>query len=364
MEDHIRFDAEDSALLLLDQRKLPLVEETFVCRTVEEVVYALQTMVVRGAPAIGVTAAYGCRIALGQAMAAGAYWSQELERLLTLLAQARPTAVNLFWALERMDEGMKTTEGETPEDRLRFLEALACRMEHEDRAVNQALGALGASLLPEEGMVLTHCNAGALATGGHGTALGIVRSARAQGKRLKIFADETRPVLQGARLTSWELSQEGMDVTVICDGMAAALLARHPISAVIVGADRIAANGDVANKIGTYGLAVVARYHGVPFYVAAPRSTLDLQTATGADIPIEIRKDDEIRRWGETVTVAPEASVWNPAFDVTPGALVSAVVTEVGILRPPYARTLRDAGAIPFDPDHPFPKGESFTAPA
>ena len=343
-------------LEILDQRLLPETVRWLVCQDHEAVAAAIETLAIRGAPAIGLAAAYGVVL--------GARRGERAETVRARLARTRPTAVNLFWALERMDEGMKTTEGETPEDRLRFLEALACRMEHEDRAVNQALGALGASLLPEEGMVLTHCNAGALATGGHGTALGIVRSARAQGKRLKIFADETRPVLQGARLTSWELSQEGMDVTVICDGMAAALLARHPISAVIVGADRIAANGDVANKIGTYGLAVVARYHGVPFYVAAPRSTLDLQTATGADIPIEIRKDDEIRRWGETVTVAPEASVWNPAFDVTPGALVSAVVTEVGILRPPYARTLRDAGAIPFDPDHPFPKGESSTAPA
>ena len=331
-------------LEILDQRRLPGSVEWIRCDDPEAVASAIEALALRGAPAIGLAAAYGVVL--------GVKRGEDLDRVVARLARTRPTAVNLFWALGRMrDQWEAMGERMGRQERIQHLEELACRLEREDRAVNRAMGSFGAALLPDEGMVLTHCNAGALATGGHGTALGVLRSARDQGKRLKIFADETRPVLQGARLTSWELSQEGMDVTVICDGMAAALFSRFPLSAVIVGADRVAANGDVANKIGTYGVAVAARYHGVPFYVAMPRSTVDFYTATGADIPIEIRKDEEVRRWGDGIVVAPGASVWNPAFDVTPGDLVSAFITEVGVLHPPFDQSLKEARDRPFVPE-------------
>ncbi len=261
-------------LEVLDQRLLPGTVAWVACQDYESVASAIENLAIRGAPAIGLAAAYGVVLGVRQ--------REEPEKVLHRLARTRPTAVNLFWALERMRHVLKEKkqEGMSHEKLVRHLEALACWMEHEDRAVNQSLGGLGAQLLPQEGMVLTHCNAGALATGGHGTALGVFRSARDQGKRLKIFADETRPVLQGARLTSWELSQEGMDVTVICDSMAAALFARYPISAVVVGADRVAANGDVANKIaptdspwwhGTTAFLSMWRLPEVPWIFRPPR---------------------------------------------------------------------------------------------
>lgn len=327
-------------LEILDQRLLPETVTWISCRDHWEVARAIEELAVRGAPAIGLAAAYGVVLGVRQDV--------PLETVTNRLARTRPTAVNLTWALARMESAGVAfrQEGDSWKERL---EVVAQGLESEDRAINQALGAWGATLLPEEGMVLTHCNAGALATGGHGTALGVLRSARDRGKRLRIFADETRPVLQGARLTAWELTEEGMDVTVICDGMASTLMAQYPVAAVIVGADRVAANGDVANKIGTYGLAVAASYHNVPFYVAAPRSTLDPRTPSGAHIPIEIRSEEEIRCCGGSRVVPAGAKVWNPAFDVTPAALVSALITEVGVFRPPLAGTVAAALAMPFD---------------
>jgi methylthioribose-1-phosphate isomerase len=281
---------------------------------------AIKDMIVRGAPAIGCAAAYG--VALGAAR------GEPLDRVIADLAATRPTAVNLFWALERMKRA--------PRERL-LDEAFAIHAE--DIAACRAIGENGAPLLPD-GTILTHCNAGALATGGWGTALGVLRAAHLAGRPIRVYADETRPFLQGARLTAWELARSGLDVTVLTDGMAAALMARGEIQAVVVGADRIARNGDTANKIGTYGVALAARHHGLPFFVAAPRSTLDLATPTGAEIPIEERDPREVTHVGDRALVPPGVSVRNPAFDVTPAELVTAIVTEAGVLRPPYVESI------------------------
>jgi methylthioribose-1-phosphate isomerase len=253
------------------------------------------------------------------------------------LASTRPTAVNLFWALERMKKTAEEHSGE-PKDLLMASLLYEAGMIHvEDIKNNRKMGSLGQALLPQKATVLTHCNAGALATGGHGTALGILRSAREAGKEIKVYADETRPLLQGARLTAWELAEDDFDVTVICDSMAGALLRSGKIDAVIVGADRIASNGDTANKIGTYGLAVLASHHGVPFYIAAPRSTLDLSISSGLDIPIEERDGDEIRILpGSNRRVPDKIKTWNPAFDVTPSELITAIITETGVYRTPF----------------------------
>jgi methylthioribose-1-phosphate isomerase len=302
------------------------------------------TMVVRGAPAIGVSAAYG--VALGalrtKAMTTEEF-APEFERVCDRLAGTRPTAVNLFWAIDRMKRVFANLRlaGATLEQVQEKLLAEAHAMYQEDIAACKTMGAYGGALLPQEGGVLTHCNAGALATCGYGTALGVIRSAVEQGKKIHVFADETRPFLQGARLTAWELMADGIDTTVICDNMAASLMKAGRIQAVVVGSDRIAANGDVANKIGTYNVAILAKEHGIPFYVAAPWSTVDMATATGAGIPIEERSHVEVTHHGGKQLTPNGVGICNPAFDVTPAKYVTAIITERGVLRAPYADSLK-----------------------
>ena len=315
---------ENGVLHLLDQLRLPGEEVWVACRSAEEVADAIRRMIVRGAPAIGCAAAYGVALA--------ARAGSSLEQAIDLLAASRPTAVNLFWALGEMRRA-----GGDPA----ALEARAIEIQQDDIAMCRAIGRHGAALVPDNATVLTHCNAGALATGGYGTALGVVRGAREAGKSLRVLADETRPFLQGARLTAWELMKSGIDVTIIPDVAAAFLMSRGEVSCVVVGADRIAANGDVANKIGTYALALAAARHGVPFYVAAPSSTLDLDTATGADIPIEERDGAELLRLGDTALAPAGVPGRYPAFDVTPAELITAIITEAGVARPPYEVSLR-----------------------
>ena len=328
--DAVAWIADRKVLSLLDQRKLPDRELFVECGNVEETARAVEEMIVRGAPAIGIAAAYGVVLAARDAAA-------DLDAALTRLAKTRPTAVNLFWALSRMKkrfERWQTSRNTSLEDAL--LEE--ARMIHvEDREGNRRLGSYGAALFPASSTVLTHCNAGAIATGGHGTALGILRSAREEGKELKVYADETRPLFQGARLTSWELARDGFDVTLICDSMAASLMKAQKIDAVLVGADRIASNGDTANKIGTYMLAVLARCHDIPFYVAAPWSTLDLTLKDGDAIPIEVRSETELRLLPGGQSVPDTVKIWNPAFDVTPADLITAIITDRGIFKAPFS---------------------------
>jgi methylthioribose-1-phosphate isomerase len=319
-------------LRLLDQRLLPRRHEFVLCKDAVSVAGAIRDMAVRGAPAIGIAAAYGVALAgTARYTATAAGWRQDIEQDLALLAASRPTAVNLFWALERM----RGVIGRAGGDPTQALLAEAKAIHEEDVAANRRMGQLGAGLLEGQNSVLTHCNTGALATGGYGTALGVIRAAYAQGKVTQVYADETRPWLQGARLTAWELLQEHIPVTLIADSAAAALMAQRRIQWVIVGADRIAANGDVANKIGTYSLAIAARHHGVKFMVVAPAATIDMEVRSGADIPIEVRAAAEVLTLNGQI-IAPEgAGAWNPAFDVTPADLVDALVTERGVvLRP------------------------------
>ena len=327
LPDTLRWNEEERQLEILDQRKLPKEVSYLCCKTPEEVAVAIEDMAVRGAPAIGIAAAYG--VALTRPITKDA-----LDGVFLRLARTRPTAVNLFWALDRMK---KVTEEVTDIALLeRVLLEEAKRIHLEDIEINKKIGAYGASLLPNDCTVITHCNAGALATGGYGTALGVIRAAKDKGKRIKVYADETRPVLQGARLTVWELYQDQINVTLICDSMAPFLMKKEKIHAVIVGADRIAKNGDTANKIGTYGLAVAAKFHRVPFIVAAPVSTIDPGCSSGGKIPIEMRKEKEIRLLPGAMEVSQEIPVWNPAFDVTPANLITAIVTEKGVLYPPF----------------------------
>ncbi|HEC16376.1 MAG TPA: S-methyl-5-thioribose-1-phosphate isomerase [Sedimenticola sp.] len=328
----------DGRLYLLDQRLLPLKTGFIGLDTGEEVADAIRDMVVRGAPAIGVTAAYGVVLAARNAwQARGPGWRKALEPDLARLAAARPTAVNLFWALERMRGLMAELGAGDPTARL-LTEAQA--IHQEDIAANRRMGELGAALIEGPTSVITHCNAGALATGGYGTALGVIRSAFAAGKIDRVYADETRPWLQGSRLTAWELGQDDIPATLLIDGAAASLMARGGIGWIIVGSDRIAANGDVANKIGTYGLALCARHHGVKVMVAAPTSTIDMTRATGADIPIEERDPAEVLCCGGNRMGAPGAGAWNPVFDLTPAGLVDAIVTEKGVILQPDAKKL------------------------
>ena len=327
-------------LVMLDQRRLPGEEVEGEYRRWEDVADAIRTLVVRGAPAIGVTAAFGVALAARQS---GATTFDgllaDLETASKGLGATRPTAVNLFWALERMRRAALDGRDRTLDDVRSRLAAEAQAILDEDLAANRAMGDHGAALVPMGARILTHCNAGALATAGYGTALGVIRSAHAQGKVALVWVDETRPVLQGSRLTAWECVRDGIPHRLVADVVAASLMARGEVSLVITGADRIAANGDTANKIGTYGLAVLARHHDVPFYVAAPSSTIDPSLPSGREIPIEERDAAEVRRVGAQQT-APEASpVYNPAFDVTPAALISAIITERGIVRPPYRFT-------------------------
>lgn len=320
---HIRWLGD--SLKLLDQRFLPYEERYLVCRDEEEVAEAIRDMVVRGAPAIGIAAAYG--FVLGVARGKD---GREVSRS---LRASRPTAVNLFWALDRMERRLAEAQrkGEDVEEALAS-EAISLHIE--DVRSNLRMGENGSHLVPDGGAVLTHCNTGHLATGGYGTALGVLRSARRKGKRFRVLVDETRPLLQGARLTAWELERDGFEVTLICDSAAAFAMKNGMVEAVFVGADRIALNGDVANKIGTYGLALAARAHGVPFYVVAPTSTFDAGVASGDRIPIEERSPREVLTVGDRL-LPLGVSAWNPAFDVTPAELVTAIVTERGVIERP-----------------------------
>jgi methylthioribose-1-phosphate isomerase len=329
----------------IDQTKLPLEESYVLATTYEQVAEVIVTMVVRGAPAIGVSAAYGIALGAQHSKAATATeFALEFERICARLAATRPTAVNLFWAINRMKRlfaVLRAADYPMAIIKEQIL-AEADAMYEEDIAACKAMGAFGAALLPDEGGVLTHCNAGALATCGYGTALGVIRSAVEQGKRIHVYADETRPFLQGARLTAWELMADGIPTTVICDNMAASLMRAGRIQAVVVGADRIAANGDFANKIGTYNVAILAKEHGIPFYCAAPWSTIDLACATGDAIPIEERSPQEVTHHGGKQLTPHGVGICNPAFDVTPAKYVTAIFTERGVLRAPYSESLRE----------------------
>ena len=322
----------EDGVVMLDQRKLPAQVVYHTYTDYRDVARAIKDMIIRGAPAIGVAAAMG--VALGVAEKA------DFETVCRTLAATRPTAVNLFWAIERMRRLHASLNGAPHDDRVRHMTREAQQIRLEDIAICQTIGRNGASLVPDGKTVLTHCNAGALATAGHGTALGVIRAAVSAGKKIDVFADETRPFLQGARLTAWELQQDGIPVKLITDNMAGHFLHSGRIGCVVVGADRIAANGDVANKIGTYSLAVLAKENDVPFYVAAPLSTLDLKIQSGGDIPIEQRAASEVTHvFG--VAVAPEnIEVENPAFDVTPARYVTAIITERGVARAPYEESL------------------------
>lgn len=341
----IRWTDDGFGIRILDQTRLPEHRVESDLSTVEEFEEAIQSLRVRGAPLIGITAAMGMGALARQCVEAGYDLSRSRSLLIDAadrLAAARPTAVNLVWAIERV-RGILAAESTDPGALANRLVEEADRILEEDRRMCRAIGGHAAALLSEGDAVITHCNAGSLATGGIGTALAPVYVATEQGKKIRVFADETRPLLQGSRLTAWELSQAGIDVTVISDNMAAALFASNPPDIVFVGSDRIAANGDVANKVGTYGLAVLARYHRVPFYVLAPTSTVDLNTPTGARIPIEYRSAAEVREGFGRVTAPPEADVWSPAFDVTPNDLVTGIVTEAGIHRAPFGPALAEA---------------------
>jgi methylthioribose-1-phosphate isomerase len=332
----------------LDQTRLPLEESYVLAATYEQVADAIVTMVVRGAPAIGVSAAYGVALgALGTKAATATEFAPEFDRICSRLAATRPTAVNLFWAIDRMKRlfaGLLAAG--TPLDQIKEkLLTEAHAMYEEDIAACKTMGAFGAALLPQQGGVLTHCNAGALATCGYGTALGVIRSAVEQGKHIHVYADETRPFLQGARLTAWELMADKIPTTVICDNMAASLMRAGRIQAVVVGADRIAANGDTANKIGTYNVAILAREHGIPFYVAAPWSSIDLATPTGDSIPIEERPAVEVTHHGGKQLTPNGVGICNPAFDVTPAKYIAAIITERGVLRAPYGESLKGMGS-------------------
>jgi methylthioribose-1-phosphate isomerase len=337
---------------LIDQTRLPVELVHIECRDTETLWEAIKVLRVRGAPALGVAGAMGVVLGLrGTKAATGEELVKETDEVAAYFATSRPTAVNLFWALDRMkakarefaakaDGGFDT--GFDTEEALRELLAEALEVLKEDRETCRAMGRHGAELLPDEATVLTHCNAGALATADYGTALGVIYAAVEAGKKITAYCDETRPLLQGARLSAWELTQAGVPTTVICDNMAAVVLRQGKIDAVIVGSDRIAANGDVANKIGTYGLSVLAKEHGVPFYVVAPVSTFDLTLDSGDKIPIEERPPDEVAMPFGVRTAPKEAEVYNPAFDVTPAANVTAIVTEKGVLRPPLAESIKE----------------------
>jgi methylthioribose-1-phosphate isomerase len=329
----------------IDQTKLPLEESYVLATTYEQVADVIVTMVVRGAPAIGVSAAYGVALgAHGSHAASTAEFEPEFDKICAHLAGTRPTAVNLFWAIDRMKKlfWLLAGSGSTLDEIKQRLLAEAHAMYIEDIEACKAMGAHGAALLPDEGGVLTHCNAGALATCGYGTALGVIRAAVERGKNIHVYADETRPFLQGARLTAWELMADGIPTTVICDNMAASLMRAGKIKAVVVGADRIAANGDTANKIGTYNVAILAKEHVIPFYVAAPWSTIDLATATGEAIPIEERPHVEVTHHAGKQLTPNGVGICNPAFDVTPARYIAAIITERGVLKAPYSESLRE----------------------
>ena len=335
-----------SSVRILDQRKLPLEVRYLECRDPHSVAQAIRTLTVRGAPAIGVAAAMG--IALGARKLRcrqPEVFRKGMAEVCEEMRRTRPTAANLFWAIDRMRKILDRIDSLGIEEVKGRLEEEARLIHEEDIAINRKIGDYGKGLIREGDGVLTHCNAGALATAGHGTALGIIYSAWAEGKRFQVFVDETRPLLQGARLTAWELVQQKIPVTLVTDNMAASLMKRGKINLVLVGADRIARNGDTANKIGTYGLAVLASWHRIPFYVAAPVSTLDLGLSSGGDIPIEERASEEVTHFCGRRITSRKVNVFNPAFDVTPHRLIGAIITEKGIIRKPFEKNLRRTGA-------------------
>ena len=328
---------ENDTLRLIDQTLLPEDYKFITCRDVGTVAEAIVSLRVRGAPAIGVAAAYGVVIAAQEAIARNTDFDRHVSERIQKLAQTRPTAVNLFWALDRQKKVLAKTEDQSPEEKRDHLLKEAHEIFEDDKRICRQIGRNGAELLSSQATVLTHCNAGGLATADYGTALAVVYAAVEAGKQVAVYADETRPLLQGSRLTAWELNQSGVDVTVICDSMAATVLREKNIDSIVVGADRIAKNGDVANKIGTYGLAILAKAHQVPFYVAAPLSTIDMKRDTGAQIPIEERKKEEITHGMGRQTAPNGIHVYNPAFDVTPNHLVTAIITEKGVAKGNYS---------------------------
>jgi methylthioribose-1-phosphate isomerase len=334
---------ENDTAMILDQRRLPWKVEFIACRNMARVIYCIQTLATRGAPAIGVAAAMGLVLAARAVRVKNpAKFREKFAEQVEIMRAARPTAVNLSWACDRM----LAVAAAAPDDRETILANLRRESElmlAEDVAINKAMGNHGKELVPSGSTILTHCNAGSLATGGYGTALGVVRAAHEAGKQINVIADETRPLLQGARLTAWEMVQEGIPVKVAPDSAVGVMMSNGLIDLCIVGADRIAANGDVANKVGTFNVALQARHHGVPFYVAAPLSTIDLNTINGDDIPIEERDTEEVLSVMGKPVAAPGAEAINYAFDVTPHDLVSAIITEVGVLKPPYLRSLAEA---------------------
>jgi len=337
----------DQGVRMIDQTRLPREEVYLTCRDYNEVAEAIRGMVIRGAPAIGVAAAMGVALGIKRSGARSIPdLRSDFDRIAETLSRTRPTAVNLFWAIERMRRVFEAslarhnTDAQVVQAVRDTLEEEAKRVLAEDIAINEAMGRHGAALLPDSGTVLTHCNAGALATGGYGTALGVIRAAVSQGKNIQVFADETRPFLQGARLTAWELAKDGIPVTLITDNMAGHFMKQGQIRAVIVGADRIAANGDTANKIGTYSVAVLAHENRVPFYVAAPLSTIDRSLASGEGIPIEERASAEVTQLGGVQIAPPSVPARHPAFDVTPHRYITAIITERGIARAPYTESL------------------------
>jgi methylthioribose-1-phosphate isomerase len=337
---------ENDTVVMIDQRKLPAQEVYVRCKTAAEVARAIKTMVIRGAPAIGVAASMGVAMGMRRSSATGTQkFAAEFFKTGELLAATRPTAVNLFWAIERMKRcfAAAASAGESVDQIKDRLDREAQAIHDEDVASCRAMGAFGADVVPTDATILTHCNAGALATAGYGTALGVIRGAVEQGKRVTVLADETRPFLQGARLTAWELIRDGIPTTVITDNMAGAIMRTGDIDLVVVGADRIAANGDTANKIGTYSVAVLAREHSIPFYVAAPLSTIDLGTADGSSIPIEERNAREVSHLAGSRLTPEGAMIRNPAFDVTPHPFITGIITERGICRPPYTESLKRA---------------------
>jgi methylthioribose-1-phosphate isomerase len=332
----------NAGVVFIDQTKLPTEEVYVTCTTHEQVADVIRNMVVRGAPAIGVAAAMGIALGVKNSKAEnGADLKKDFDQICEAIRQTRPTAVNLFWAIRRMTEKFEALRVRPVVQIKQALIEEAQRMHAEDIAANQAMGRHGATLMPSSGGVLTHCNAGALATAGYGTALGVIRAAVEQGKKIHVYADETRPFLQGSRLTAWELMKDGIPTTVISDNMAGVMMQQGKIGAIVVGADRIAANGDVANKIGTYTVAVLAKEHGIPFYVAAPISTVDLATSDGSKIPIEQRNAREVTHIAGKQMVPDGVQIENPAFDVTPAKYVAAIITEKGIARAPYSESLK-----------------------
>lgn len=340
MTDHIQYDPEKRQLRLLDQRLLPCQESFVYCSTYQEAIEAIKNMTVRGAPAIGITGAWACYLALLH-LEGNEDWRPQLMAALSEVAQARPTAINLAWAVERMRKLAANAASCASLRELWHDEALA--IQTEDLAICHKIGKQGECVIRNGDTVLTHCNAGALATAGYGTALGVIRAAWEAGKRIRVIADETRPLLQGARLTAYELQRAGIPVTVVCDNACALLLSQGRVQVIITGADRIAANGDTANKIGTYGVAILAHHFSVPFYIAAPLSSFDNSMKTGSDIPLEQRSILEVTEFNGMRTAPAGVEALNFAFDVTPASLISGIITEVGILKPPYTEAIKTA---------------------